>query len=258
MKPGPASRRLFIFPGAGSDLREVAPLAARVAPSWSVVGVECWWSADPLVAQPTEVSHMAGVAYAAIKAMQPRGPYHLSGYSFGGLVAYEVANLFLSRGDQVELLALIDCQFDRRFWPSRQRAGRRRNHLERFGQMSNKERYLKARGVAGRLARQLLWRLRRGETGPIAPLWRCMGAYAAYNPPAYGGHVVLFGPDRTHELGLDFAELWTGYAASIEIIRVPGGHLELMRSRQQVRYLAQAINQTLSRLPVTRPWRRPR
>jgi acetoacetyl-CoA synthetase len=242
-----------MFPGAGSDLREIAPLAARIDAGWTVVGVEAWRSADPLMPQPTEVSHMAEVAYAAIKAMQPRGPYHLSGYSFGGLVAYEVARLLLGRGDDVALLALIDCQFDRSFWPVQRRIVRRLNQAERFVSMSNKERLQKARGAGGRIARKVLSRLRPVEEGPLAPLWRCMGAYAAYHPPAYAGRMLVFGPDRSQELGVDFARLWEGYAATLEIVRVPGGHLELVRSRQQVRYLAHALNSALRGLPAVRP-----
>lgn len=43
-----------------------------------------------------------------IATIQPHGPYHLAGFSFGGLVAFEVAQQFRARGEQVGLLALID------------------------------------------------------------------------------------------------------------------------------------------------------
>ncbi|MFL6289499.1 MAG: non-ribosomal peptide synthetase [Thermoanaerobaculia bacterium] len=44
-----------------------------------------------------------------IRALQPRGPYRLVGWSFGGLVAYEMARQLESGGEQVAILALIDC-----------------------------------------------------------------------------------------------------------------------------------------------------
>lgn len=45
---------------------------------------------------------------ARIRETQPHGPYHLLGYSMGGLVAYEVAVGLQAAGEQVALLALLD------------------------------------------------------------------------------------------------------------------------------------------------------
>jgi thioesterase domain-containing protein/acyl carrier protein len=44
----------------------------------------------------------------ALRAVQPRGPYALGGYSFGGLVAYEMACRLRRAGEAVALLVLID------------------------------------------------------------------------------------------------------------------------------------------------------
>jgi thioesterase domain-containing protein len=43
-----------------------------------------------------------------IRTVQPRGPYSLGGFSFGGLVAYEMAQQLLARGEEVGLLVLFD------------------------------------------------------------------------------------------------------------------------------------------------------
>ncbi|MFB6849849.1 amino acid adenylation domain-containing protein [Streptomyces sp. NPDC056373] len=45
---------------------------------------------------------------ALIRETQPHGPYHLLGYSMGGLVAYDVAVGLQAAGEQVALLALLD------------------------------------------------------------------------------------------------------------------------------------------------------
>jgi thioesterase domain-containing protein len=45
---------------------------------------------------------------ARIRETQPHGPYHLLGYSMGGLVAYDVAVGLQAAGEQVALLALLD------------------------------------------------------------------------------------------------------------------------------------------------------
>ena len=44
----------------------------------------------------------------AIKTVQKEGPYHLMGYSAGGIYAFELACLFQSRGEQVIFLGIID------------------------------------------------------------------------------------------------------------------------------------------------------
>jgi aspartate racemase len=43
-----------------------------------------------------------------LKSLQPEGPYFIGGYSFGGLVAYEMAQQLRASGESVGLLALLD------------------------------------------------------------------------------------------------------------------------------------------------------
>ena len=43
-----------------------------------------------------------------MQQVQPEGPYHLIGFSFGGLIAYEMASQLLARGYQVNWVGLLD------------------------------------------------------------------------------------------------------------------------------------------------------
>ncbi|MCF6284869.1 MAG: amino acid adenylation domain-containing protein, partial [Candidatus Hydrogenedentes bacterium] len=43
-----------------------------------------------------------------IVKIQPSGPYYVGGYSFGGVVAYEIARQFLEAGEKVPLIAMLD------------------------------------------------------------------------------------------------------------------------------------------------------
>jgi nonribosomal peptide synthetase DhbF len=43
-----------------------------------------------------------------IRNIQPGGPYHLLGYSFGGLVAFGIAHRLQVQGEQIALLGLLD------------------------------------------------------------------------------------------------------------------------------------------------------
>ncbi|WP_067635478.1 amino acid adenylation domain-containing protein [Actinomadura latina] len=57
---------------------------------------------------PESVAEMAADYLEQIRAVQPAGPYHLAGWSLGGLVAYEMAVRLQAAGERVGLLALID------------------------------------------------------------------------------------------------------------------------------------------------------
>ncbi|MFB7716208.1 non-ribosomal peptide synthase/polyketide synthase [Nocardia sp. NPDC056100] len=43
-----------------------------------------------------------------IRTVQPHGPYHLLGWSLGGLIAYEIAIRLRAAGERVDLLAMLD------------------------------------------------------------------------------------------------------------------------------------------------------
>ena len=52
--------------------------------------------------------------HAAMKRQQPKGPYAILGYSYGGLLAFELAKLFEKGGDEVRFLGVMDVPPDAR------------------------------------------------------------------------------------------------------------------------------------------------
>lgn len=61
---------------------------------------------------PSSIEEMAADYAEVITCLQPEGPYHLLGWSFGGLVAHEMAVVLQQRGDEIGLLALLDAYPD--------------------------------------------------------------------------------------------------------------------------------------------------
>ncbi len=59
-------------------------------------------------AAPT-IELMAREDLKELRRVQPNGPYFLGGWSMGGLVAYEMACLLQDAGEEVAVLALMDC-----------------------------------------------------------------------------------------------------------------------------------------------------
>ena len=64
-------------------------------------------SSDHSVKLPT-LKDVARHYISEMQQVQPEGPYYLIGFSFGGLIAYEMAQQLLARGHQVGLLGLLD------------------------------------------------------------------------------------------------------------------------------------------------------
>ncbi len=71
---------------------------------------------------PASVEEMAADYVRRIRTVRPSGPYHLLGWSFGGLVAHAMATRLQSQGEQVGVLAVLDAYPDNRRVLSRQTA----------------------------------------------------------------------------------------------------------------------------------------
>jgi amino acid adenylation domain-containing protein len=83
-------------------------LARRLAPEVSFYALE---SPGLDGEQPPldSIEAMATYYLASVRGVQPTGPYRLGGWSMGGKVAFEMARVLEQQGENVELLALIDC-----------------------------------------------------------------------------------------------------------------------------------------------------
>jgi len=59
-------------------------------------------------AAPASVREMAADYVTQIRTVQPSGPYHLLGWSFGGVVVHAMATLLQEQGERVAVLAMLD------------------------------------------------------------------------------------------------------------------------------------------------------
>jgi amino acid adenylation domain-containing protein len=64
---------------------------------------------------PATVEEAADEFMDTIRSQQPVGPYHLIGWSFGGLVAHQIACRLQSVGERVDLLAVLDAYPDAQY-----------------------------------------------------------------------------------------------------------------------------------------------
>ena len=91
--------------GAGSTLF-MHRLAAKMDSEQPFYGIEPE-GLDGRRFQRTTIEQIAAYYIAEIRKVQPKGPYYLGGYCFGGIVAFEMAQQLRRQGEDAALVALF-------------------------------------------------------------------------------------------------------------------------------------------------------
>ncbi len=107
MQPVGSRPAFFCVHGVGGNVLNFRELAKRMGPDHPFYGFQAQGldGARPCFARIEEI---AAHYIQQIKSVQPRGPYFIGGYSFGGTVAYEMAQQLRASGEQIGMLALLD------------------------------------------------------------------------------------------------------------------------------------------------------
>jgi len=188
------------------------------------------------------VEEMAAHYLTEVRRLQPAGPYHLCGLSYGGIVAFEMARQLQAAGERTALLAVFDMVA-----PGHQQPGR-------FRRLSGHLRYFRTLDPAARRP-FLMDYLQKGTrrlhrkppvltvsaVPPESALSDTMEATAqlhrrtwqTYQPPSgdYLGSLLLFRATRRAPFYFDSPTLgWENYiGGSIDVRTVPGDHLSIMQ-----------------------------
>ena len=227
LKSGDSSPPLFFIHGVGGTVADLFPVARAMRWPGAVIGIQARGLARSEQPHPT-VEAMAADYLLEIKARRPAGPYHLCGYSFGGLVAFEMARRLAEAGDAVGLVGLFDTSTSAAAWPletwlavahrrmAALAAGLRAPHRTR------PEPPRRGSPLAGFLKAAPLRVLKVAASGLIAS--------ARYRAGYYPGPLTLFTPeDRDPSLPSPEA-LWRGHATSLSVVAVPGDHFTMLAS----------------------------
>ncbi|WP_216216044.1 type I polyketide synthase [Amycolatopsis aidingensis] len=92
---------LFLFHPGGGDTAVYHQLVQLLDTEVPVYGFD---RIDGVASVEDRVTHYLP----ELRAIQPHGPYRIAGWSFGGFLAYEMAQQLRRAGEEVELLAMID------------------------------------------------------------------------------------------------------------------------------------------------------
>ncbi|SAK77950.1 acetoacetyl-CoA synthetase [Caballeronia hypogeia] len=109
-------RPLFFVHSVTGSVMESLTLAHVMKSERPIYGIQAdgfYDGGEPI----NNIEAMAQSYLQRVRAVQPKGPYALVGYSFGGLVVYEMAHQLVQAGEKVELVCLIDTYVNERCLP---------------------------------------------------------------------------------------------------------------------------------------------
>ena len=98
---------LFLVHPVGGHVYFYRHLAIALGRTYPVYGLQAQ-GIDGKLPPITSIDAMVEQYISAIRTVQPKGPYHLGGSSFGGTVAFEMAQTLRQQGEDIALLAMID------------------------------------------------------------------------------------------------------------------------------------------------------
>lgn len=105
LRPGPSNRSLYLVHPLGGELLGYRELAQASAAPFRLLGIG--WTGEP-PAFGSELGEIARTHVEQLRTIEPDGPYRLAGWSFGGVLAYEMAQLLIADGSTVDFLGLFD------------------------------------------------------------------------------------------------------------------------------------------------------
>ena len=234
LKTGQGPPPVFFVHGAGGNVVDLFPIARAMTYPGPVIGIQ----ARGLIRQDaphTTVEAMASEYLRAIKTRQPAGPYHLCGYSFGGLVAFEMARRLHEAGDEVDLVGLFDTTTSRmgwrlQSWPALVRRG--------WSALLGQGRPIPPEGPP------LPGLLGSAPARVMKVAANALLAAARYRPGFYPGQLKLFTPTARDPTLPSPAAIWAGHAGGLSVIQVAGGHFTML-SAPNVASAAEALTRCL-------------
>ncbi|MFM2311134.1 MAG: hypothetical protein RLZZ04_410 [Cyanobacteriota bacterium] len=208
------------------------------------------------------VEKMAANYLEEIKLIQPQGPYFLAGHSFGGLVAWEMAQQLTRKGETVAVLALFDT-----FGPNYQTQYTKHTlsqwlsiHFKNINRLPRGEKlaYFLARleyNLKSKIPQS--WQQKYSQIvdlrlSPEQKLMSRIGklnlvAQEQYTPSVYPGKLTLFRAEIRRPYGcFDPNGGWSEMAlGGITVEEIPGDHIGILVKRENSEILAAKLKEVL-------------
>ncbi|HEY1917834.1 MAG TPA: amino acid adenylation domain-containing protein [Streptosporangiaceae bacterium] len=110
LSQGTGERPLFVIHPVGGTVSSYLQLARELDEVFQVYGLEAPGLRTDAGTAPSLAALVSDYTR-RIRSVQPAGPYHLAGWSIGGVIAFEIARQLEQSGERVASLVLLDAPF---------------------------------------------------------------------------------------------------------------------------------------------------
>lgn len=278
IRDGDRDRPLFCYAGGANCFLEMRDMIAALPFSGAVYGLSVMPQPFHPHAPPT-VEREVREALAAIRRIQPHGPYRLLGFSFGGVLALEVARALEAEGETIDFLGMLDTPLsDRSLLPSQWLSLMTRVILRQATTRLAALRHLHRRrsvaptapgvevATSGRKGHRVMLRFlppmkpdfhlyNPQWTNGFAPRYSAMGAQimrmkGLYTPRPYNGRTCFFSSSGGSPIDYPSRAVWAPYLGNVEWIETNGTHLSMLVGKNG-KALAAEIGKRLQKSTVT-------
>jgi len=192
-----------------------------------------------------------------IRTIQPQGPYFLSGFSTGGVVAFHIAHQLQGAGQKVAMLAMFDARcpvyfktLSFREWLT--------FHSGRLLKLKAKDKLMYLTGGVKERYQKIYRSLKSTQTANTSVVKHQetpqeivfahqTKAVINYIPSIYAGEIILFrSQEQPWWLKSDSHLGWSDLAAVVEVHNIPGDHNSIVRAN--VRFLGEKLQHCLDKL----------
>lgn len=227
----------FCVHGIGGTVLRFRELARLMGSDQPFYGLQAQ-GLDGKLPVHTRVEDMAAHYVQEIQTAQFDGPYYLGGYSFGGMVALEMAHRLRAAGYEVPLVILLDT------FPGSLKSTR--SLLGTYLTLSFDQQWTHFSRKAKALPRSLRRRVAMMRLPATLKQVReaCYTAARTYKPRPYDEPVALFRANENGLSSIDQESAWKSLAPAIEIYEVSGHHGNIV-DQPQVALLAEEIQARL-------------
>jgi amino acid adenylation domain-containing protein len=229
---------LFCIHPVGGNLFDYYNLAKKLTKDLPIYGLQAR-GIDGKQQPFDRIEDMASYYVQAIQTIQPQGTYFLLGYSFGGIIAFEMARQLTDRGCKVAFLGLLDIRcptIPQLNLPLVQGINRHLNKLKELKLIEQLKYCIDTIFYRKKIEYrdELITTLSNLDmfTPDLLTVLDCnLQAKKEYLPQVYSGQATLFWTeDQSHYIDL-YPELGWGdlVTEGLEIQHLPGNHLTLMK-----------------------------
>ena len=268
IQPNGTRPPLFLIHEIEGSVIVFRDLVKHLDPDQPIWGVE--YSVSDTSSPLLRIENLAARYLEEIRKLQPSGPYYLLGYSFGGLLAFEIAQQLHVAGERVELLGMLDTFLMNGVRASakertllelvKKKVSSLGRHVGRIAFGPQRRVYLRE-DLAERLdaiigqGRQFIYGFLKARGRPIPKFLhraKDVNWFAAlrYEAQPYAGRVTLFRattPLSSIDMPTDRELGWGPLAkAGVDVHEIPGTHREIMRE-PNVTILAHEVSGCLVR-----------